>query len=241
MAIQQSLHPNFGFHSMSHTLDDFMFIGPSNSTMCEAQLNCFLKIAEFAGIPIKESKTVHPTTRLSIRGIEVDTIACQACLPTDKLHSLQSLLSFSRSRSRTLRQWQSLIGHLSFASWVICPGRPYIRKFIDRTREVVNPSHFIHLTREIRHKCAQWLHFLHQNNGVIIITSKVHLLLTICLCHRCIGVGLCCGSQVGLVSVSMAPRVAKQTYWHQRICPYCFGSKDLGWLMVACHIFLLVW
>ena len=42
---------------MSHILDDFMFIGPANSPLCQKSLNTSL--AERVRIPIKASK-MHP-------------------------------------------------------------------------------------------------------------------------------------------------------------------------------------
>lgn len=127
MALQQVLLSRFGFHAMSHILDDFMFIAPKDSKFCQSQLQCLLQIANFTGIPIKHSKTVYPSTCLMLHGIEVDTIVGQAHLLQDKVVNLLSLLqSFSRKRSQTSRQWQSIIGHLAFASRVVHPGHPYI-------------------------------------------------------------------------------------------------------------------
>lgn len=62
-----------------------------------------------------------------------------------------------------------MIGHLSFASQVICPGRPYIRKFIDRIRSVFNPAHYVKVTCEIRSDCVMWLFFLDSYNGVSLL------------------------------------------------------------------------
>lgn len=94
----------------------------------------------------------------------------QARLPQEKLCNLMQLLcSFSKTRSERLQKWQSLIGHLSFAARVIRPGRPYIRKLIDRIRGVNNSRHFIKVTGEIRRDCSMWLSFLQQYNGISLI------------------------------------------------------------------------
>lgn len=73
----------FLFHSLSHIPDDFMFNSRRSSPLRESQLQCFLKIAHFAGIPFKESKMVQRTTQLLVHGIEIDTVARQAHLPSD--------------------------------------------------------------------------------------------------------------------------------------------------------------
>lgn len=169
--LQQVLLFRFHFHSMLHILDDFMFIAPAGSPLCKQQLQCFLQIAVYTGIPIKHSKTVTPTTCLPVHGIEVDTIQGQARLPFDKLRNLAQLLrSFIRKRSLPLHNQQSLIGHHSFASRVVRPGRPYIRKLIDHIRGVSNPRLLIKITGEIRRDGAVWLEFLQNFNGIGLIT-----------------------------------------------------------------------
>lgn len=42
---------------MSHILDDFFFIGPSNSEQCHVDLTNFLLLCEHIGVPIKKKKT----------------------------------------------------------------------------------------------------------------------------------------------------------------------------------------
>lgn len=77
----------------------------------------------------------------------------QAHLPQEKLQNLQPLHVFSRKRSLHLRGWQSLIGHLSFASHVVCPGHPCICKLIDQIHGVSNLCHYVKITGEIHRDC----------------------------------------------------------------------------------------
>ena len=56
-AIQWILKEKLGVKFVSHILDDFMFVGPSNSEICQKSLNTFLALSEHIGIPIKASKT----------------------------------------------------------------------------------------------------------------------------------------------------------------------------------------
>lgn len=58
--IQEVLLSQYRFHVMSHILDDFIFLSPAGSLLCQQQLDCFLLIARFVGIPIKASKTIPP-------------------------------------------------------------------------------------------------------------------------------------------------------------------------------------
>lgn len=131
-AIRDVLLKNFAFHCVSHILDDFIFLAPATSVLCLQQLDCFLSLVEYARIPIKSSKTISPTCVAPIHGIEVNTVDFTASLPADKIDKLVQLLAaFKNKRSAHLNVWQSLIGSLSFATRVISPGQPFIRKFID--------------------------------------------------------------------------------------------------------------
>lgn len=170
-AIQHALISKFSFSLVSHILNDFIFISPFNSSLCQQQLDTFLALSAFVGIPIKTSKTVLPSTSVPIHGILVDTILMQARLPDNKLHRLFDLVSsFSRKRSARLKLCQSLLSHLSFACWVISPGHPFVRRMFNLLKGHTNPNHHTRIPQHVRNDCAVWKLFLASFNGVSIIT-----------------------------------------------------------------------
>lgn len=127
---------------ISHYIDDFFFIGPPNSQKCLQDVLAFGQLCNTIGIPIKQSKTVLPTTKLTIYGIEVDSVFMKSCLPQDKLEHLRSVLAAtSRKKKGTLRDLQSLIGLLNFPCIVVVPGRAFLRRLIDLTCNIVNPNY----------------------------------------------------------------------------------------------------
>ena len=63
---------HYGSKTISHILDDFIFIGPSNSLDCAVALDNFLAQAGEAGIPIQQSKTCRPNTTIIVHGIQID-------------------------------------------------------------------------------------------------------------------------------------------------------------------------
>lgn len=67
-----------------HLLDDFLIVAPSDP-LCHKQLDIFLSLCGYLGIPIAPEKTCGPSTILSFAGIELDTVQSQARLPQDKL------------------------------------------------------------------------------------------------------------------------------------------------------------
>ena len=170
-AIQWVLTKSFHVESMSHILDDFMFLSHTESS-CRGYLNKFLTVARFIGIPIKHSKTVLPATCVIVHGIEVDTDLMQARLPRDKLENAVILVrNFARRKKVTLRELQSLIGTLSFACKVIVPGRPFLRRLIDLTVGINRPNFHVRLNNEARLDLAAWLIFLESFNGISLLLN----------------------------------------------------------------------
>ena len=83
---------------------------------------------------------MEPTTRLTFLGIEFDTVGMTMRLPQDKLTELQRRIHETLHTSKTtLRDLQSIIGLLNFASQVVASGRAFIRRLIDATIGVKRP------------------------------------------------------------------------------------------------------
>ena len=83
-ALQWILQTTCHIMHMSHILDDYIFLSPSQS-LCTSYLQQFFSLAEWLSIPIKHSKTVLPSTCVVVHGIEIDTVKMEARLPQDKL------------------------------------------------------------------------------------------------------------------------------------------------------------
>ena len=114
---------------MSHVIDDFFFIGSKNDTMCCYHLQQFINICGELCIPIKDEKTVPPTTVITIYGIEVDSISMICRLPQDKIEKILLKLNYFKCKKKaTLRELQSLLGLLNFATAVVVPGRTFLRR-----------------------------------------------------------------------------------------------------------------
>ena len=165
-ALQWILVNKLSVQFTSHILDDFIFFGHPQSNECLISLHKFLSLSECVNLPVKQSKTVFPSTSVVLHGILVDTLKMQVSLPQDKVDSARLLVSsFYRSKKVQLRTLQSLIGVLNFACRVVVPGRAFLRRLINLTRGVTNPVHFIKLTSEARKDLQAWKIFLDQFNG----------------------------------------------------------------------------
>ena len=157
----------------SHILDDFIFFGHPDTNECQKFLNTFLALSQQINLPVKASKTVLPSTTVTLHGIEVDTIKMEIRLPQDKLEAAkQAVNEMSRRKKVKLQQLQSLIGTLNFACRVIVAGRTFLRRLIDLTKGVQNPNHYIRLNKEARKDLSAWKIFLDQFNGTYICMSN---------------------------------------------------------------------
>ena len=155
----------FRVSAIVHFLDDFLLLSPSQGR-CATDLKAFMQLCSQLGVPLAPSKTISPTTALTLLGITLDTVSLESRLPIDKLEHCKSLLSqFIKRAKVTLRELQSLVGVLNFACTVIVPGRAFLRRLIDLTIGISKSHHHIRLTYEVKQDIAVWLEFFTFFNG----------------------------------------------------------------------------
>ena len=78
-------------------------------------------------------------------------------LPQEKNDKVNKVLASAKHRKNLkLRELQSLIGLLNFACLVVRPGKPFLRRLIDLTRNITNPFYFVKLNCEARADLHAW-------------------------------------------------------------------------------------
>ena len=153
-----------------HYLDDFLFCGPPDSSVCAVVLEQALETCADLGVPVAMHKTEGPSTRLTFLGIQIDTEDMSLSLADDKLARLRALIFSWRSRqAATKRELQSLIGHLSHAAFVVMPGRTFLRRIIDNMSIAQQAHHHVRLTTDCRSDLQWWAAFLPLWNGRSIL------------------------------------------------------------------------
>jgi hypothetical protein len=173
-AVHWIVENKLGIQGCVHVLDDFLFISPPVIDTCtkSSDLTGFLIFAEKLGIPIKQEKTVFPTTKLTYLGVELDSELMEVRLPQDKLEKLRTILSFFSHRKKiTLLELQSLIGLLNFAYAVVYPDRAFLRRIIDLTKGIQKPYHKRRLTKYAKADLTAWSLFIESFNGKGLIKS----------------------------------------------------------------------
>ena len=109
-----------GVQHIFHYLDDFIVIGPPNSTTCAEALAVLDRTCAQLGVPMADHKRDGPATCLTYLGIEIDTMAGQLCLPHEKLQRLQDQLEeWGDKKVCTRWELESLIGTLNHACKVV--------------------------------------------------------------------------------------------------------------------------
>ena len=173
-SLQWAMQNVYKFSDISHILDDFIFVGPPNNYECMRGVRAFIAMTNFVGIPLKQSKTVLPTTCTIIHGIEVDTITMTAKIPADKITRAINLISLLCQRDIVkLRDVQKIVGLLNFMCKCIKPGRAFLRRLWDLTSGINNfdKNQFVKLTLAAKQDLESWLLFLQSFNGVTLICS----------------------------------------------------------------------
>ena len=129
---------------IDHYLDDFVTLGPHATADCQKNIDIIIQTCTDLGIHLALEKLEGPTTCLTFLGIKINTLDETLRLPEDKFDHLQQTLQlWSRYKSCTRLELQSLIGLLQHACRVIRPRRLFLHRLIDLLRSPRRPHYHI--------------------------------------------------------------------------------------------------
>ena len=162
------------FSSLMNYLDDFLNITPRYGIhsrqvagRASSDFGMVLATCQDLGVPVAHRKTVGPTTLLEFLGIVLDTERFEARLSPKKVHELLQLLSaWIRKKHGTKRELLSVIGKLTYCCQVVEPGRPFLRRLINRAYSVNFLHYQVHLNALEREDLRWWNTLLSDWNGV---------------------------------------------------------------------------
>jgi len=98
-------------------IDDFLTMGPHDSSVCANNLQKIKDTCSKQGIPLALEKIERPSQCLTFLGITLDTQLMQARLPNDKLSQMCSdVAAWLTRKNATKRQILSLVGLLQHAT-----------------------------------------------------------------------------------------------------------------------------
>ena len=154
----------WGVSEINHYLDDFITLGPHATTDCQ---NIIIQTCTDLGISLALEKLEGPMMCLTFLSIETNTLDGTRRLPQDKFDHLQQTLQlWSRCRSCTRLELESLIGLLQHACRVVRPGRSFLCQLIDLLRSPHRPHYHIHLNCQSWADIQWWRVFACHWNGI---------------------------------------------------------------------------
>ena len=161
----------FGAGPMVSVLDDFLFIGASQSD-CQRSLDGFRRMCNALNVPLRPEKTVEPCRSLQFLGVELDLNSQELRLPPAKVERAKSeVQSLLNCRKVPLARLQSCLGLLNFACIAVPLGRPFLRRLFDLTRGIRRSHHRVTMTKAARLDLAAWRVFLTAFNGRSLLDS----------------------------------------------------------------------
>ena len=117
-----------GVQQLRHYIDDF-FGAHKTKAEAQAMFDIIFKMFEDLGIPTRDDKCSWPATKQKILGWIYDTLARLVSLPDDKRELLIEIILRLLDRPRSDRKsMEQLIGRLQNASFVIFPGKAFVRR-----------------------------------------------------------------------------------------------------------------
>jgi hypothetical protein len=166
---------NYGIKHILHLLDDFItFEEPDKCG--ERNMALLMLIFKRLNIPIAKHKTEGPDTVITFLGITLDSLRMEARLPPDKLSRITSIIGeFLLKKSCTKRELLQILGHFSFASRVIVPGRSFVSHLITLSTTVKHLHFHVTLNKGCLDDMKMWQLFLRQWNGISMFHNQLEV------------------------------------------------------------------
>ena len=156
-----------------HYLDDFLLVGPPQSSICQQNLETFIRLCCDIGIPLTSEKIEGPTTSLSFLGIIIDTHCMEIRLPDKKITRIQYILEkWLTKKSATKRKILSLVGQLQHATTVVRYGRTFTSRMYATAAKVKKLHYYTRLNVQFCSDLAWWYTFLRHWNGLSILCNS---------------------------------------------------------------------
>ena len=169
----QHIMLNRGVTECYHYMDDYVTLGPPDSTQCATNLNTMLQVCEDVGFGVNPQKLVKPNVVIEFIGFVVDTIKMELRISDERRQKILAELShWEGKKVCTKRELLSLIGKLMFISKVVRSGRTFVRRLIELSKRVKYLHYRVRLNRSAREDIRWWQCYLPSWNGVGIMYDE---------------------------------------------------------------------
>ena len=169
--------------TIMHYVDDW-FMAETTSSKCRETMNQVDHLFNDLGLTIASEKTAGPTTKLTFLGIQINSEDMSISIDQERVDSITTLLhTWQQRKTCSLKQLQSLIGVLSFASCVVAHGRTFVhhlrtlmQQHLDTDQNTDESS--INISTEAHEDIQWWLKFMNKWNGISLLWEQEWLLDT---------------------------------------------------------------
>ena len=149
-------------------LDDFFGVGIGHKAFIF--LSC--RLAEL-GLQESFKKAVKPSTCLTVLGVQFDSDKMFIEVTPDRMSSILAELHTWLNRVyASKREFQSLLGKLSFVFKCVRPARVFMNRLLVAVRNSLPNSARITVSGDIKRDIYWWFRFLPKYNGMSMIVSE---------------------------------------------------------------------
>ena len=186
---------------------------------------------------MSQKKLIAPSTKAVCLGVEIDTVNRTISIPQEKLTKIHDMVNVWTSKHFcSMRQLQSLLGHLMYIQKCVKPSRFFVNRMLDLLRRNYDASS-ITLDHDFKRDLRWFQSFLSQYNGTSFFDHKpIHHVVELDACL--VGLGGRCGHLVyhlpivkhyanltivhlEMVNILVALRVFAHLWSKQRILVKC--------------------
>ena len=155
-----------GASVIEHYIDDFITAGRPQSEECQRNFETMHEVCNETGTPVEQEKLEGPSTKITFLGMELDSMAMEIRLPTQKLTLLkQSLGEWRGKKACRKRELLSLIGLISHTCKAVKAGRSFLRRLINLSTQVSGLDHYVRVNKGARSDLEWWFRFVETWNG----------------------------------------------------------------------------
>ena len=180
-------------YDVINNVDDFTGLGLPSVAHASFQTLCVVLYQ--LGLDVSQKTLVAPTTKAICLDVEINTVHCTIFIPEEKLTKIQDMVSeWTSKHFCSMRQLQSLLGHLMYIQKCVKPSRFFVNRMLDLLRRNYDASS-ITFDHDFKRDLRRFQCFLSQYNGTSFVDHKlIHHVVELDICL--VGLGGRCGHLV---------------------------------------------
>ena len=157
-------------YSVINYVDDFVGIG--TPSVASASYHCLLDLLRRLGLDVSQKKLCPPSTKAICLGVEIDMVRRTIAIPDEKLQRICEMVDeWSTKRFCSIRQLQSLLGHLMYIQKCVRPSRFFVNRILELLRSNYD-ARSVTLNHDFRRDIRWFQVFLRHFNGTAFYDHK---------------------------------------------------------------------